>query len=134
MITMPLRLARIIVGHFNKGRFNAIKQIGEFMGYKNPGQIAFAAKKYTKNAYAKGIKATPIYGRKARIIHHYGGDKPGRLKPYYKNEFKQYPDSIGIPVGEHRKSKTLLQEMIEDPVIAKQIYKFDKTGKAIGIK
>ena len=131
---MPLRLARIIVGHFNKGRFNAINQIGKFMGYKNPGQIAFAAKNFTKNAHAKGIKATPIYGRKTRVVSHHAGDKPGRLKTYYKKEFKQYPDSMDIPIGEHRKSKSLLQEMLNDPVIAKQIYKFDKMGKAIGIK
>ena len=121
MLTMPLRLARIIVGHFNKGRFNAIKQIGEFMGFKNPGQIAFAAKQYTKNAHLKGIKATPIYGRKANVITHYAGSKPSRMKPVYRKEFRQYRDNISEPIGD-RGSRSLMTEMLEDKTITKQIF------------
>tara|TARA_X000001382_G_scaffold126670_1_gene113547 strand:+ start:34 stop:426 length:393 start_codon:yes stop_codon:yes gene_type:complete len=120
MLTMPLRLARIIVGHFNKGRFNAIKQIGEFMGFKNPGQIAFAAKQYTKNAHLKGIKATPIYGRKARVISKNAGIG-GRLKPQYTKEFRQYRDNISEPIGD-RGSRSLMTEMLEDKSITKQIF------------
>ena len=56
------------------------------------------------------------------------------MKPVYEKRFKQYPDSIDMPVGDKKRSKSLLEEMMEDPVIGKQIYEFDKTGKAIGFK
>ena len=55
MITLPLKVARVIMGHLMKGRFKAIKQLGKFLG-RDTNSLIKEATKYTRNAANKGIQ------------------------------------------------------------------------------
>ena len=95
MITLPLNLARIVMGHVLKGRFNAVKQLSQFLGRKSSGSLMRESQRYLKNAKKKGMPHTPITGRYIKKYQLGWKDKfrtPTRFKP--RKEWAEYSDDI----------------------------------------
>jgi hypothetical protein len=95
MITLPLNLARIVMGHVLKGRFNAVKQLSQFLGRKSSGSLMRESHKYLQNAKKKGMPHKPITGRYVTKYDIGWKDKfrtPMRYNP--RKEWAEYSDDI----------------------------------------
>jgi len=95
MITLPLNLARIIMGHVLKGRFNAVKQLSQFLGRKSSGSLMRESQKYLKNAKKKGMPYKPITGRYVKKNDLAWKDKfRTPMKTNRRKEWAEYSDDI----------------------------------------
>ena len=131
MITLPLNLARIVMGHVLKGRFNAVKQLSQFLGRKSSGSLMRESQRYLKNAKKKGMPHTPITGRYIKKYQLGWKDKfrtPTRFKPRKEWADYLYEEIISNQFAKPRKAVSdgrvlpLAQELIQNNKFAKELW------------
>ena len=116
MITLPLKVARVIMGHLMKGRFKAIKQLGKFLG-RDTNSLIKEATKYTRNAANKGKNSKPITGRYVR-------EATEKSFPKKKKVWKEWEDDIEMSYNKDNplKESFMQKELMPNKGLMRQVF------------